>query len=419
MDATTLFWFVVFAVLVGSIAGILPAALFSRFRPLDIIQRFVQTSRVKKLSLRKILVVTQFTVSLIFLVLLTIAWKQTHFAIQGNFGFLDQTMLNLDLQNEPFDRVNAKMEQLSSVKRISAISHLMGTFEDSKVDVQIEAMKDKIPIRDYFIDHRYLDNFNISLVAGHGFPELLNQENEQFAVVNPTFLDQLQLGLPQEALGKSLIIEDSIQLNIIGVTEDFLYKPLTNELEPLLLRYDPERLQYLNIQLHEADVSQSLVALEKSWKEVSETTPVAYSFYHESIQDNFANLFDIIWIVAYFGILGIIIACLGLLGMTIYAAEVKAKEVSIRKVVGASSFQLVKLLSNGFIWILLIACLVAIPASYFLGQQILQLFAFRIPIGISCFIPGIILLLGFGLSTIGSQTISAARSNPVKHLHNE
>ena len=419
IDIPILIWFILFAIVIGIIAGIMPAIIFSKLRPLEIIQKVQHSSSIKKFSLRKVLVVSQFTVSLVFLILLTVAWKQTNFAIKGNFGFLKETMVNLNLQNEPYNRVNSQLEQLSSVSGISGISHLMGTFMDSKVDVSKAHGSDKIQVRDYFIDHRYLNNFDIKLLAGKAFPDLPNQQQEQFAIVNQKFLNQFQFSAPGEAIGKTIAVEDSLILSIIGVTEDFLYKPLNYELEPILLRYDPSELRYLNIQMDDADINYAIANLEKSWEEVSESKPIDYSFYHESIRNNFANLFDIIWIVAYFGLLGIIIACLGLLGMAIYTAEVKAKEVSIRKIIGASDFNIVTLLSRSFIWILIITCFVGIPISYILSKQILQIFAFRINIELTNFLIPVLLLLIIGLSTIGSQTISATRSNPVDHLNDE
>ncbi len=419
MDVPTIIWFLGFAIVVGIIAGLLPALVFSKFKPLTIMKRVNEVAVFKRFGLRKVLVISQFTISLIFLILLTITWKQVHFAIQGNFGFLNHTMINLDLQNESYQKVSAEVEQLSEVSEISAISHLMGTFADSKVDVRAQRSDDKVPVRDYFIDHRYLDNLDIVLVAGEDFPPTLHQDHEKFAIVNQKFLNQFQLGTASEAIGKTILIEDSLQLMIRGVTEDFLYKPLTNELEPLLLRYNPEGWNFLNIQLQQSDLKGAVVALEKTWKKINSSKTIEYSFYHDSVRENFANLFDILWIVAYFGLLGILIASLGLLGMAIYLVEIKAKEVSIRKVVGASSVQLIKLLSKGFVWILLIACIVGIPLSLLLAQQLLQIFAFRIPIGMSVIIPGVVLLLFFGISTIGSQALRAVRSNPINYLHDD
>lgn len=416
MSWATVGWFITFSMGVGLIAGTLPALVMSQFQPLAIMQKLQNTRLFRRMGLRKVLLVAQFTVSLIFLTTLTIMWKQADFAIQGNFGFQASTIVNVDLQGQPFNRVLAEFQQNANVQKISAVSHLMGTWQDSKVDVRAKTGDEPEGVRDYFVNEQYLDNLGISLVAGENFAANPTQATELFAVVNEKFLEHFKLGAPAEALGQTIIVGDSCSLTIRGVVEDFLYKPLNYALEPLLLRYDPAQWQVLNLQLGSSDLSGSIASLERSWKKVDKGNALSYQFYDQTVRENFSNMYDIIWIVAYFGMMGMLIACMGLLGMAIYAVETKAKEISIRKVVGAGPRDLVRLLSKGYLVLLAIATVLALPLSYLLGSQLLETFAFRISLGVLVFIPGVAVLFLLGALTIGSQTIRAALKNPVEQL---
>lgn len=419
MDGATAGWFLAFALGVGLLAGILPATVLSRFQPLIILQKLQNTKLFRRVGLRKVLIVSQFAVSLVFIITLTVIWRQINFAVRENFGFHDNLVINLDLQGQAYGPITEDLRQSPQIEQISAISHLMGTWRDSKVDVRVQPGDDPIGVRDYFIDQAYLKNMDLPLVAGQDFPYNPTQGRELFAIVNEKFLDQFKLGAPESAVGKSIILEDSTPVSIRGVVKDFLFKPLNYQLEPLLLRYDPSRLAVLNLKVSGNDLPGTLAYLERTWKKFDKSRPVKYEFYDETVRNNFADMYDMAWIVAYFGLLGMLIACMGLLGMAIYSVETRAKEISIRKVIGANARDVVRLLSKGYFLLLVIAAAVAVPIGYLLGQQFLQLFAFQIPMGIMVFLPAIALVFGLGGITIGSQTLRAAISNPVRHLQNE
>ncbi|TNE59259.1 MAG: FtsX-like permease family protein [Bacteroidetes bacterium] len=419
LDAPVAGWFLAFAIVVGLVAGLLPALVLSRFQPLAIMQKLQNVRLFSRIGLRKVLLVSQFAVSLFFMVMLTIIWKQVNYALQGNFGFGEHTLVNIDTQDKELGPLFAEFRQNAHVEQVSAVSHLMGTWEDSKIDVRTEMQAEPFGVRDYFVDDQYLDNMDLKLVAGTSFPDNPTQQRELFAVVNPKFLEQFKLGTPAEAIGKPIIIGDSTTLTIRGVVEDFLYKPLNYALEPLLLRYDPAQWNILNVRLKTTDVPAAITALERSWKRIDPSTDLSYQFYDETVQENFANLYDIIWIVAYFGAMGILIACMGLLGMAIYSVETRAKEISIRKVIGAAPADLIRMLSKGYLSLLVVATLLAVPASFLLGSKVLESFAFHIPLNVLVFIPGILVLFGLGMLTIGSQTVRAALNNPANQLRTE
>lgn len=412
--------FVLFAVLVGVIAGLLPAFALSKTSPLAVLQKLQNVKFVRRLGLRKTLLVVQFTVTLIFFIIVTLVWRQVDHLIARNFGFDKPQTLLVQLQGQPFDKASAALAQVSGVGKISGISIPMGTWFDGSDDVRTHADAERVGVRDYFVDHRYLDHFGIKLAAGAPFPENPAQQRELFAIVNTLFVKQFKLGeQPGDALGKSILVGDSLYLSIRGVVEDFPFKPGIYAPEPLLLRYNPAEWRMLNLDIAGDNPAAVLAALGRSWKKLESDRPFQAEFYDQTVRGVYAEMLDLGRIVGFFGLLGLIIACMGLLGMAIYTVESRAKEISIRKVIGARPQDIVKMLSSGYLWLLGIAVLIAVPVCYLLGSQGLQTFAERIPMSAGVFLPGVLLLLAVAGVTVGSQTVWAALTNPAERLRSE
>jgi putative ABC transport system permease protein len=278
---------------------------------------------------------------------------------------------------------------------------------------------EKQGVRDYVIDHQYLNHFKLPLVAGENFPENLQQQNELFVLVNETFCRDYGLGDATEAVGKSLTLGDSTPVVVRGVVKDFFFRPSTYGMEPLLLRYSPAHLSVLNLEIRTTDVTQTMAALERTWKSIAPESTFDAEFYDAAVRRNYEGYMSTVRLVGFLGALGLIIACLGLLGMTIYTVETRAREVSIRKVMGAGFSDVIMMLSKGYILVLMIAMIIAIPVSFLLGTQLVQEFAQRASWSAWVFIPGILLMFIFAGAIISSQTIRAALADPVKTLRAE
>lgn len=269
--------FMLFTLLVGIVAGALPAAVLSRLQPLAALQALQNTRLFRRVGLRKALLVSQFAVSLIFIILLTVAWRQMNYAIGENFGADRADILNVEMQGLAYDKLASEFSRVSQVRDISATSHLMGTWQDSKVDVRGSEAAEAVPVRDYFIDHRFIPNLGLTLVAGENFPENTAQQRELFAIVNEKFLERFGLGTPAEAIHRVIYVGDGSPLAIRGVVKDFLYKPLSYQLEPLLLRCDPAKLNLLNLKLS-GTTPEAIAALENVWKNLGGTSPWNITF---------------------------------------------------------------------------------------------------------------------------------------------
>lgn len=411
--------FFAFAVLVGVVAGLLPAFTLSKTKPIVVLQRLQNLRFMQRVGLRKVLLTVQFTLTLIFLITMTIAWRQGEHAISVNFGFDHPQTLLVELQGQPFNRVSAVLGQVSGVESLSGISMPMGTWRDGLDDVRSDSVPEKTGVRDYFIDHNYLPQFGLTILAGENFPDNPAQKREAFAIVNETFVQKFKLGNLHEVVGKNLLVGDSLNLIVRGVVRDFPFKPAVYKMEPLLLRYDPAQLGVLNLSLAGGNIPATFQKLEAEWGRLAPNTPFQAEFFDETARATFSEALDLVRVVGFFGFMGMVIACMGLLGMAIYTVETKAKEVSIRKVVGANGRDLTLLLSKGYLTLLGIAILISVPIAWFLGTQMLQTFASRISLSPVLFLPGILLLLMAAGLAVGSQTLRALRSNPVAHLKSE
>lgn len=418
-DVTVIMLFIAFAIILGIVAGLFPASVLSQIKPLMLIQKLKNLKIFRHLGLRKSLLVIQFMLSLIFISLVTIAYKQTQYQINTNFGTKQTHIFNVRLQNVSYDKAVQQFSSIPGIQKISAVSTLMGSFADSEDPVRINKDKDALILREYFTDENYISNFNLKLVAGENFSADHEQKQEKYAIVNEKFVQQFQLGAPIEAIGKTIIVGDSTELTIRGVLKDFLFKPSKYVLEPMLMRYDPKKWSILNLSIASGNAMQTTAQLQKAWKELDPYHSFIGMFYDDEIQSIFSDNLDTVWMIGFIGMLAIVIACLGLLGITIFTIQSKFKEISIRKVMGASSVSLIRLLSKTYVWIIAIAILLAIPLAFLLGTKLLEGQGQRIALSGVLFIPGVLVIIALSLLTIGSQVLKAAFINPVDGLREE
>lgn len=411
--------FFAFAVLTGIIAGLLPSLLLSKVKPVVVLQRLENLKLIKSVGLRKVFLVTQFALSLLFVFLITVIYQQSKFAVTRDYGFNWESVVNVPLQGESYTVLAQEFSKLNFVSSVSGASHNMGTWEDGSEDVRKTTAEEPLAVRNYFIDENFMETFDLDLVAGDNFTQNITQNQESFLIVNEKFVAQFDLGEPGDAVGQSIILGDSTRVAILGVVKDFNYKPIDYQLEPLMLRYNPERWSVLNVKIADTDVPRAIAGMEKSWSAVVDNHTFEYTFYDDIIRNTYSIFQDMIKLLGFFALLALTIACLGMLGMTIYTMQSKAKEVSIRKVFGASFRDLFVQLSKSFLWLMLIAICIAIPTGFLLSDLILGSFAYRISITPMLFLPGV---LGIGLLAfiiVGSQVVRAVVANPIKALRDE
>jgi ABC-type antimicrobial peptide transport system permease subunit len=419
MDGWVILLFIAFTIFTGIVAGIIPASLLSRIKPLMLLNKIQNIRLFRHIGMRKVMLVFQFMISMVLITLVTINYRQMIYAVNINFGNNRSNIYNLDLQGQDYQEMMNKIKQVPGVEKISAISHLMGNYRDRADDVRLTKDKDPITVREYFTDENYTSLFNLPFVAGKNFVSNTGQKFETSLIVNESFVSQFKLGTPSEAIGKPVIVGDSTNLVISGVVKDFLFKPAEYALEPMMMRYNTSEWNILNISIASGNTMQTVAQIENIWKKADPVHPIQGRFYNQEVQSIFSDMKDAIWIIAFIAFIGIMISCLGLLGITIYTVQSKAKEISIRKVVGAGAMDITKLLSRNYVQVILIAVLIALPVAWFLGSIILNSMHQHIPLSAGLFIPGLFLIIILSAFTIGFQTIKAILSNPASNLRSE
>jgi putative ABC transport system permease protein len=272
----------------------------------------------------------------------------------------------------------------------------------------------------YFsVDEHSIETMGWDLLAGRNFPENMSSENEIFVIVSEMAVEQFQLGTPQEAIGTTLILEDSTLVEVIGVIRNFQYAAVFLPLKPLLLRYMPGSYNRAFLRLDSPNVPATLKKLEQTWEEIDPEHEMDGDFLDGRIRFYYSFFEDIMYTVGFATLLAIIIASFGLLGMATYSTRTRTREIGVRKVFGADVNQIVLLISKSYMWLMLIAAIIGGLIAYLANKLWLQQLSKSVEFGIGTILSGVFIVVLVGFLTISSQTFKAARTRPAETLKDE
>ena len=418
LDGFLLALFIVFALLSGLVSGLVPAVYLSAIKPVSALKDTSPKHLLPRLWIKKTVFLVQLSFALIFTIIIINIYRQIALVTTGDYGLRTKNIVNINLPDSGYEKLRHAFSGINGVLNVSGISHLMGTEHHRDVDVRLNVDNEKVYVQDFSIDENYVSNMGLQLLAGKNFEEQLPADREIVAIVNESFLQRFRLGLPGEAIGKSIIVADSLRLLIRGVVKDFHFKSFRYDIEPLLLRYRPGEIAKLNVQINDGGKQKTLAQLEKAWRSVYNDKPFAYSFFDDDLAYNYRNFKDIGNVFGLVALLSICLCCLGLLGLVQFMLNKREKEIGVRKVFGASLFQIIVLLSRSFFRQLLLAGLIGIPLSALFLYSFLNQFAYRIN-PLAGYISGSFILLAITFSIVGGRIIRFARSNVLAALKNE
>lgn len=424
--------FVALAAFTGLAAGFLPAVFFSKINALSVMKDASGIKIFRHIGLRRVLIVAQYALSLIFIATTLVGYSQYKGFLNFDLGFNTENILNIKLRGKDAAALKKELAEIPGVKQVSQSSMVtsLGSIYGFTMKYQPGAASpgnapmagDSALVWMNMVDENYLPIHQHELVAGKNFTLRPEKGKESEIIVNQQVLKRLNIAGrdPQKALGRVVEV-DGQKLAIVGVLKDFHYGTMENKIEPVMFRYSKsETWGYLNLQIASKDVESTMVKIESAWKRFDPVHPLKANFYDQQIEEAYSEFSMMVKTIGFLAFLAICIASLGLFGMVVFTTETKLKEISIRKVLGASEPGLIYLLCRGFITLLAIAALIALPATYLLFDKvILARFAYHQPIGVAELLGGTLAVMLLALVMIGSQTAKAARSNPARVLKSD
>jgi putative ABC transport system permease protein len=413
------------SILVGLAAGTYPALVLSAFKPVATLKGILRRE-TRGFALRTVLVVFQFVISVILIFGTLVMSRQFDFMKNQYLGFSKEQKFVLPLRGsisirDNYESVKDQFSNHMAITGATASSSVPGrsfsSFSISIVGEEDERVQD---MYHFYYDHDFIPNYEIEMVAGRAFQKDMSTDIRGAFLINEAAVAAFGWNSPEDALGKRLRTGFGGRVNpIIGVTKNFHYRGLQNEVEPLIMEFQPDVFRYITLTLDISSLKESMAFVESQWKILFAGKPYESFFLDTDFDRQYRADEQVGRIFSIFTVLGLFIACLGLLGLASFTAASRTKEIGIRKVLGASAAGIVLMLSKQFTKWVLLANAIAWPVAYYVMFRWLKNFAYRTDINIFIFIVSGLLVLGVAIITISFQTIRAANTNPADSLRYE
>ena len=406
---------------VGLFSGSYPALFLSSFRPVQILKGVAGRAK-KGAGLRNGLVTFQFSISVILIVCTIVVYSQLQFIRHKDPGYNREQVVVVPLRDirrgEKLEVIINLLNKNPNVLGVSASSHLPIAIGNRTTVTVLNSEGEKVKTSMYYalVDFDFLDVFDIKLKAGRNFSRDFSTDPEDAVIINETAAERLGW---KDPLGKSCSIQRDWDQKVIGVVKDFHFQSYHLDIEPMALLMKGFWASYLYVKIRTTDIPRTIAHIRKVYDEHKIHHAFDYYFLDDAFnkayitEQKFGTLFKI------FSVLAVFISALGLFGLASFSAEQKIKEIGIRKVLGASAFNITFLLSRQFMRWILIANLISWPIAYYVMNRWLQSFAYRTSLQVWIFALAAGLALLIALATVSYQSIKAASANPVDSLRYE
>jgi len=403
------------------VSGSYPAAFLSRLQPAGIL-RGNGGAGPGRAKLRKVLVVVQFTLSIILLIGTSVVLNQTRFLRTKDVGYDREELVLVPLRGgvaESYAALKAELTRSSSILGVTAMSRRPNMIGDYADDVDWEGKPPGRAVRVTFaaVDFDFAETVGLRLAAGRDFARDRGTDLKNGFLVNEEMAGLL--GRP-DVLGARLSMFGR-EGTIVGVLKNFHFQPLDQKIGPLVLLPAPNAnwLGSIVIRLRSGSAVDAVAEIKDAWKRVVPSVPCEYAFLTEDFSRMYWREEQMGRLLRFFTALAVLIAGLGLFGLSSFVAEQRTKEIGIRKVLGASGLNILLALSREFAQMVLLACVLAWPAAYVLARVWLDGFAYRTSLGLPPFLLAGLAAVGIALASVSYQSLKASRADPVKALKHE
>lgn len=408
-------------VITGFIAGGYPALFISRFKPVRVLKGN-QTYRYKP-GLTRLIVVTQYALSAFLIISALIMYRQMNFVNQKDLGYNQEQIIQMpthtgwnDEGEELMYKMRDKLQYNDGVLAVTGISNgLTRGYDIRGFDVEGEHHRTFL----YRVDEDYLKAMDMTIVEGRDFSPDMPTDKTQAIIINEAMAADLQLDDP---VGKTVPwTEEGTATQVIGVVKDFHHQALNRPIEPLLFHQDTAqgKIMTLVFKIGSDNIPQTIRDIESSWKEVAEGKPFDYAFLDEAVANQYESYQRWMSIMGVATLFAIFIACLGLFGLAGIMSVNKTKEIGIRKVLGAGAYNIWALLNRDLVKLALVAVILAAPISWYVMNEWLGNFEYKITIGWEIFAFAGVFCLLIALLTVSYHSLRAAFANPVESLRYE
>lgn len=420
---------VILVICVTFLSGFYPAMVLSSFKPVNVLknQSLFNSGKSRKNWIRKSLTISQFTIAQFFILATLVVSSQIHFTLNKDLGFAKEALIFFRTNYR--DTSHAKKmflaQQLKSIPEVVTVGLSTGTPASpdawsSSISYHNGRKEVTSDVEMKFGDTGYLHQFGMKLLAGKNYSA---SDTAREFLINHTYAKVLGFSRPEDAVGIYLTWNNK-KMAVAGVLADFHQKSLHQQIKPLVLgSWDLINSVFtVTLPPKNADGSNwktAIAKIEKAWKQVYPEDDFDYHFLDESIAQNYQSEQHIASLLKWATGLAVLISCLGLLGLVMFTTNQRTKEIGVRKVLGASVTQIITILSKDFLWLVLVAFILATPVAWYALHQWLQNFAYRTPIHLWLFLLAGMAMFLVALLTISLQTFKAASANPVKSLRTE